>query len=88
MIYFIVHRLKREMELLCFKEIAFCKWVSKQRMKSYLKRNHTGARWKCKKEKYAPAESINNAPHFNTVWHPILCGIKAVLLLAIPSWNC
>lgn len=84
MIYFIVHRTKRETELLYFKEI-FCRWVSKQRMKSYLKRNHTGARQKCKKEKYAPAESISNVPHLDRICHPILCGIKVVPLLAIPS---
>lgn len=84
MIYFIVHRVKRETELLNFKEIPFCGWTSKQRMKSYLKRKCTRARWKCKKEKYAPAETINNVPHFDRIWRPIPCGIK-VVLLATPS---
>lgn len=74
-----------EQELLYFKEISFCRWVSKQRMKSNSERNHTQARQNHKKEKCIPTESINNMLHFNRIWLPIMCGIKVIVLLAISS---
>lgn len=54
-------------------------------MKSNSERNHIQAKQKRKKEKYVPAESINNMLHFNRIWFPIMCGIKVIVLLAISS---